>query len=66
MEDIEINDDNYEYKEDVIQIFVSCCQNKLFELDENIIYPLYRLSYIYEVEDLISLIESYIAENEKN
>lgn len=66
LEDIPIEDKNYKYSDDVIQIFTLCCQNKTFNIDVNNIYPLYRLSIIYEVEDLVSFIDSYIEKNRRS
>lgn len=66
IEDIPIEDENYKYSDDIIQTFTLCCQNKAFKVNEKNIFPLYRLSIIYEVEDLVSFIESYIERNKKD
>ena len=57
----EINLAEDETSEDSIDIFISICENKKFELDETNIFDLYNLSCKYGVINLTKCIENFIS-----
>ena len=64
VEDIELEDVS-DIKEDDLQNFVSCCQNREFIISSSNVFSLYQLSVQYEVPLLIQKTEEYIKENSK-
>lgn len=65
VEDIELQLEPIEITDKIFQIFISCCQNQSFQLDDINVFPLHQLSIRYEVPELISLTNQYISKNSK-
>lgn len=63
--DIEIKPDNYEITDESIPMFIACCQNKPFEINDSNIFSLFQLSIQYDVPVLHDVSIQYIEENQK-
>ena len=65
VDDIELNPNGYELTDEAIQMFISCCQNEPFDMNDTNIFALQQLSIQYDVPVLINLSSQYISKNQK-
>lgn len=65
IEDIELKPDNYEIVDEAIPMFIACCQNEPFDINDSNIFSLYQLSIQYDVPVLNKLTSQYINKNQK-
>lgn len=64
--DIEIKPNNYELSEEVILMFIACCQNQPFDINDTNVFALHQLSIQYDVPVLNNLTSQCINKNKKS
>ena len=65
IDNIELKPENYEISDEAISIFIACCQNEPFDINNTNVFPLYQLSIQYDVPVLKNVSLQYINDNQK-
>ena len=66
VDDIELHPYNNQLSEDSVSAFISCCQNKPFDITDSNIFDLHQLSIQYRVSELNKLTTQYMEKNKKS
>ena len=65
IDNIELKPENYEISDEAISIFIACCQNEPFDINNTNVFTLYQLSIQYDVPVLKNVSLQYINDNQK-